>query len=378
MAADAALAAGMPLAKFRDETQAGLRAVLPVFAATANPVDITAALMTNSRLFSEILPIIASDPGADAVMVGVPVAGAAYDVPAFARDTAAFAAETGKPIAIAAPQPMVAGHFKATGLPVFPGETRAIKALDGFLRHHELMADIATRPPTIPVPPAPARPAALLNEADSLAVLLGAGVPVIRHRLCTSEDEAAAALQVLGGRVVVKGCSADVAHKSEHDLVRLNVTNDGAARAAFRDCKRILAQGQFRFDGVLLAPMVTARRELLIGAHRDPVFGVVVLIGDGGKYVEAMPDTIPLLPPFTAADVSAALRRLRIAPILAGVRGERPLDVAAYAAAVAAVAQLMLDDPAIARLDLNPVLVRSEGEGCLAIDAAIFRSGDAA
>ncbi len=377
MAADEASAAGMPLAKFREETQAGLRAVLPVFAATANPVDITAALMTNSRLFSEILPVIARDPGADAVMVGVPVAGAAYDVPAFARDTAAFAAETGKPITIAAPQRMVADHFKAAGLPTFPGETRAVEALDGFLQHHALMDRVAARPPAVPGPTLPGRPAVLLNEADSLALLRRAGVPVVDHRLCATEDEAAAALAALGGRVVVKGCSADIAHKSEHDLVRLNITTDSAVRAAFRDCQRILEAGDFKFDGVLVAPMVSGRRELLIGAHRDQVFGPIILIGDGGKYVEAMPDTAPLLPPFAAADVHAALARLRIAPLLAGVRGEPPMDTDAYAAAVLAVAQLMEADPAISSLDLNPVLVGSRDEGCMAIDAVIFRSGEA-
>ena len=75
----------------RDETQAELRAILPAFAATANPIDITAALLTNSRLFGDILPVIAKDPAADAFFVGIPVAGRAYDVEAFARDTAAFA-----------------------------------------------------------------------------------------------------------------------------------------------------------------------------------------------------------------------------------------------------------------------------------------------
>jgi acyl-CoA synthetase (NDP forming) len=377
MAADAASAAGMPLATLGEDTQAGLRAVLPSFAATANPVDITAALLTNSRLFSEILPVIARDPGADAVMIGVPVAGAAYDVAAFARDAAAFAAVTGKPVAITAPQPMVAGHFKAAGLPTFLVETQAVAALDGFIQHHALMARTRDRPASgaaspLPAPAQPASTARLLNEADSLALLARAGVPVVAHRLCGTEEEAVAALAALGGQVAVKGCSADLAHKSEHDLVRLGLTDPEAVRAAFRDCARILRAGGFRFDGVLVAAMVGGRREMLVGAHRDPIFGPVVLVGDGGTYVEAMPDTALLLPPFDAADVRAALARLRIAPVLAGVRGEAPMDVDAYAMAAVAVGRLMLDDPAVASLDLNPVLIGSQGEGCTAVDAAVF------
>jgi len=374
MAADAASDAGMPLAVLSAETQAGLRAVLPSFAATANPVDITAALLTNSRLFSEILPVIARDPAADAFMIGVPVAGAAYDVPAFARDAAAFAELTGKPLAITAPQPMVAGHFKAAGLPVFTFETQAIAALDGFIRHHALIARAHRRTAVAGMPGAGAGEGTLLNEADSLACLAAAGIPVVPHRLCRTADEAVAAWEELGGRVVVKGCSADLVHKSEHDLVRLNLADAAAVRGAFAGCQRILQDGGFRFDGVLVAAMARGRRELLIGAHRDPAFGPVVVLGDGGKYVEAMPDTALLLPPFDTDDVNAVLGRLRIAPVLRGVRGEPPMDTAAFATAAIAVGRLMLDDPAISSLDINPMLLSSVGEGCLAIDAVVFRA----
>ena len=90
--------------------------------------------------------------------------------------------------------------------------------------------------------------------------------------------------------------------------------------------------------------MATGRRELMIGARVDPVFGPVVLVGDGGKYVEAMPDSQVLLAPFDLASIEAALRRLRIAPLLDGVRGEPALDVAAFCAAALQVGRLMLDD----------------------------------
>ncbi len=374
MAADAASDAGMLLAALSAETQAGLRAVLPSFAATANPVDITAALLTNSRLFSEILPVIAHDPAADAFMIGVPVAGAAYDVPGFARDAAAFAALTGKPLAIAAPQPMVAGHFKAAGLPVFAFETQAISALDGFIRHHALIAQARQRVAAAEAPAPAMGKGRLLNEADSLACLATAGIPVVPHRLCRTPDEAAAAWEALGRRVVVKGCSADLAHKSEHDLVRLNLIDAAAVRSAFADCQRILQSGGLRFDGVLVAAMARGRRELLVGAHRDPGFGPVVVLGDGGKYVEAMPDTALLLPPFDIDDAHAALGRLRVAPVLHGVRGEPPMDVDAFAAAAVAAGRLMLDNPAILGLDINPMLLCSAGDGCVAIDAVIIRA----
>ncbi|MGI4793983.1 MAG: acetate--CoA ligase family protein [Janthinobacterium lividum] len=374
MAADAASAVGMPMARLSDETQAGLRAVLPTFAATTNPVDITAALLSNSRLFSEILPVIARDPAADAFMIGVPVAGAAYDVPVFARDAAAFAASTGKPLVIAAPQPGVAGAFAATGLPVYPYETQAIAALSGFIAHAELVSAAMARPPVAMASPVSSGTHRLLNEADSLRRLADAGVPVMAHRLCQSEDEAVAALAVLGGAVVLKGCSADIVHKSEHDLVRLGLTDADAVREAFTDCRRIVLEAGLRFDGVLVAPMLRGRREMLLGAHRDAVFGPVVLLGDGGKYVEAMPDTVLLLPPLDAGEVLAAIGGLRIAPVLGGVRGEAAMDVDALAAAAVAVGRLMVEDPSIVSLDVNPLLLGSAGAGVIALDAVVIQS----
>jgi acyl-CoA synthetase (NDP forming) len=129
MAADAATRLDMPLAQLAPGTRAEMAAVLPSFATTTNPVDITAALLTNSGLFGAILPAIARDPAADAFLIGIPVAGAAYDVDAFARDTAAFAETTGKPTVAAIPQPQVAAPFKARGIPVFETEAEAVAAL---------------------------------------------------------------------------------------------------------------------------------------------------------------------------------------------------------------------------------------------------------
>jgi acyl-CoA synthetase (NDP forming) len=370
MAADAATRLDMPLAQLAPGTRAEMAAVLPSFATTTNPVDITAALLTNSGLFGAILPAIARDPAADAFLIGIPVAGAAYDVDAFARDTAAFAETTGKPTVAAIPQPQVAAPFKARGIPVFETEAEAVAALAQFVAHHDRMRAAKQSAPVLRRPQQGAR---MLNEAESLARLADAGVPVVPHRLCTSAEQAVAALAALGGPVAVKGCSRDVAHKSELGLVRLGVATEAEVRAAYDEMQGALRARGIAFDGVLVARMAKGRRELLIGAHRDPVFGPVVLVGDGGKYVEAMPDTQVLLPPFDTDDVKRALARLRIAPLLAGTRGEPPMDVHAFASTAVAVGRWMCEASSpVASLDLNPVLVGSAGEGCLALDAVVF------
>jgi acyl-CoA synthetase (NDP forming) len=375
MAADAATFAGLQIATLNPETRVALDKLLPTFATTANPIDLTAALLSNNRLLSDILPIIARDDAADAFMVGFPIAGEGYDVPAFARDMAAFAGTTGKPIVVAASQVPIASEFRSAGLPTLPLEAEAIDALAQFIRHAELIERAKQRPaPTWSRPqPRTRRGERTLNEAESLALLAKAGLSIVPHKLCRSAAEAIAAWRELGGPVAVKGCSSDITHKSEHDLVRLNLDAEEEIRKAYGAIETAFATLKARFDGVIVARMVKGLREMMIGAHRDPIFGPVVVVGEGGKYVEALPDLKLLLPPLQSADVISALRELRCAPVLAGVRGEAPMDVSALARAAAQVSSLMQTArPEILSVDVNPLLLASEGEGYTIVDAVVI------
>src|SRR4051794_19207347 len=376
MTADAATNVGMPMAKLAEATDKKLKGILPSFATTTNPIDLTAALLSNGRLFGDILPVIAEDPAADAFLIGVPVAGPGYDVEAFARDTAAFGKQTGKPLVVAATQRSVADQFSAEGCTVFPTETEAVTALHQFLAHRELMARTRDRRPSRHS--GGSQPSSsgttMLNEADSLALLAARGVPVVPHRLCRSRAEAIAAFEAIGGPVVVKGCPADIAPKSELGPVKPGVKPREEAGDVYAQMEDITRKHGGRFDGVIIAAMAGGRREIMIGAHRDPVFGPVVAVGDGGKYVEIFRDTALLLPPFSEDDVRQALGTLRIAPLFEGVRGEPPMDVDALCDAVVKIGGLMLDPAAkVVSLDLNPVLLDSSGKGCVVVDAVVFQ-----
>jgi acetate---CoA ligase (ADP-forming) len=376
MTADAATAVGMPLAKLSADTDARLKGILPSFATTTNPIDLTAALLSNSRLFGDILPVLAEDPAADAFLIGVPVAGPGYDVEAFARDAAAFGRQTGKPLVIAATQKSVADQFTAEGSSVFPTETEAVVALHQFLAHRELMTRTKARKaqrPRVRTPLLSSASTTMLNEADSLALLGGLGIPVVAHRLCRSRSEAVAAFEAIGGPVAVKGCSADIAHKSELGLVRLGVRSGEQAGEIWSQMQTIIRGQGARFDGVIVAAMRSGRREIMIGAHRDAVFGPVVAVGDGGKYVEIFRDTALLLPPFSREEAKEAIGRLRVAPLIAGARGEAPMDVDSLCDTVLRIGELMLDPAArVMSLDLNPVLLDSAGQGCVVVDAVLF------
>jgi acyl-CoA synthetase (NDP forming) len=377
MAADKTHELAMPLAEFTAETRRDLASKLPAFASVGNPIDVTAALLSDNQLFGNVLPIVAKDPAADLLFISLPVAGTGYDVPLFAHDTASYAASTGRPVVLAAPLAPVRDEFRAAGIPTFTYDAEAIAALDQLAGHSALLRRRPQPwPPgdSVALPPGDGR---FLSEWDSVQLLAAHGMPIVGQRLCRTRDEAVAAFRALGGGpVVVKGCSAEVPHKSEAGLVRLGVASEAAAGEAFDALWRRLAELKVARDGVIVAAMVKGRRELALGARIDPQFGPVVLVGDGGKYIEALGDIALLLPPFDAEDVLDALGGLRIAPILDGVRGEPPLDLAPVCAMALRLGQLMLAASGkIASIDVNPVIVGAAGEPAVVVDALVERAG---
>ena len=374
MAADAAEELGLELPGFADSTQARLKKVLPAFATASNPLDVTGALLTDSGLFGAALAILGEEDACDLLMLAIPVAGAGYDVPRFARDTAQLRTRHGKSVAVAAPQAEVRAEFEKLGLPVFVRERDAMLALRQLAAHSELLRRKSATHAARPVLQLPAGNERFLNEYESLSLLQQAGIAVVEHRLCRDEAAARAAFRALGPKVVVKACSSSVPHKTEQGLVKLGLQDEESVAAVFRDFKARIPAG----DGVLVARHSAGRRELALGARRDEQFGPVVMIGDGGIYLEALKDFRLLLPPFGEDEVRTALAQLRIAPLLQGVRGEPPLDVAAYARMAVALGDAMLGwGGKVASVDVNPVMVFEEGAGAVAVDALIERAAAA-
>jgi len=375
-AADAAVDAGMALAELAPEVRRRVAAALPGFATSSNPIDVTAALLNNGRLLSDVLPPLAEDPGVDALVLAVPVLGQGYDVDAFAADTAAFAAS--RPAAVVSFHPPVASRFRAAGLPVFASEVEAVGALAQWTALHERRAraaELARRSPYVPAPRLLPAEVETLHEADGLALLAKAGVPVVAHRLCADADAAAAASAELGAPVALKGCSTRVAHKSELGLVALGLSSEAAVRAAFDLVDRRLRSIDPDAPGVLVCPMVSGVAELLLGARLDAVFGPVVVVGAGGLQVEVLPDVQVLLPPFDGRDVAEALARLRVSPLLEGFRGHPAADVAAFGVAAVALGSLIADAASgVVDVDANPVVVAAAGGGCTAVDALVRRA----
>lgn len=392
MAADAAERAGLELARPSERTATALEAVLPTFSTSRNPIDLTGALLSDSALFGRVLSVLADNPETDLVHIDIPVAGQGYDLDGFARATAGFVARSGKPTTVSAWQPSVAGPFAQAGLPVYDTIEDGLGALADLVRLADLDRAYAARAGGGRGDRASGLPDAaslrtrldaaggdrFLNEADSLGLLGQAGLPVTAFVACPANDPLPAALEALaayGAPVVLKACSARLPHKSDHGLVSLGLGTATALEAALRDQQERLAGLGVPAEAFLVAPMRPGRHELLLGVRRDPSFGPAVVVGDGGRLVEAMPDTAVLLSPFDEDEVLAALRGLRVWPLLAGARNAAPLDVEAFAAAAVRMGSLALAlGDSLASIDANPVMVGARGEGVWIVDALVERS----
>ena len=365
MAADYSEQRGIPLAQISSQARTRMKEVLPGFAALENPIDVTGALLGNSALFGAVLPIVGDDARSELALLAIPVAGTGYDVPRFAKDLKQFQEDYGHAVAVAAPQESVRAPFERLGLAAFEREREAIDALAQFADH----AALVRRPAAAPARGVRVGATRFLNEVESLAMLESVGVPVIEHALCRSEEEAIQAAKRLAGPVVMKACSPDVPHKSDHGLVSLNPADPVAEFRGLHD--KVLSLNA-KFEGVIVARLAPRGRELALGARLDPQFGPVVLVGDGGIYLEALKDFRLLLPPFAQDDVARKLAELRVAPLLAGVRGQAPRDVAAFAAMAVRLGEAMLRwDGAVASVDINPVIVFETGAGAVAVDGLV-------
>lgn len=371
MCADAAERAGLPLADLAPGTRDRLSGVLPSFGTASNPLDLTAAMLGKSDMFPRALDALGADPQGDMFLISIPVAGPGYDVPAFVAATARFVAEHGKPLVVSAPQDSVRKAFQDGGLPMYRNEIDAINALKQYSDHMNMTVGAALPRPR---PQAASGLSGPLDEAASLDILGRHGVPVVAHRLCADAEQAVAAFAALGGRVTLKGCAAEVPHKSEHGLVHLDLASAGAVRAAATDCLARLAALGVAAPRLLVAPMVKGLHEFMLGVMVDPAFGPVVVMGDGGTLVEVRKDIVSLRAPFTPADALAALARLRIAPLYGGFRGTPPLDLPALARAAAALGDFALAyEQALVSVDVNPVMALHDG--VVAVDAVVeFRS----
>ena len=368
-AADLAAETGVPFASLSPATAQRLAAVLDPGLAPANPLDVWATGRDTEPLAAECLSALAADPGVAAVALAVDLVPEFDGDESYPRAVLAAAAGTAKPVAVlaglsAAVDQAAAARLRAAGIPVLEGTRTGLLALRHLLDHAE--------PP--PAPPAAAPPGATAGRwrhrlaaggPELFGLLSDYGIAVVRARAAASRAAALAAAEEIGYPVVIKTAEPGIAHKSDVGGVRLGLAGPAAAAAAYDQLAGLLG------PRVLVCETAAPGTELALGLITDPAVGPLLVIGAGGIFVEIFSERVVLLAPVTRTAALAAVRRLRIAPVLAGSRGQPAADLGAIADAVTALSRLACDlGDALDALDINPLICGPAG--AVAADALLI------
>ena len=382
---DLAHEADVPLTQLTPSTTKALESLLDPGLPAVNPLDAWSTggpdyHVSMQQCFSTLL----ADPGAAiGAVVHDRVAGGGIHASYIDYLKVAHQA-TGKPAVLVA-NARGSGADELTvattraGFPVLDGIPAFLRGVKCLLDHRDRGARTIG---AAPVPPAAAVASwrarlgdgAKLDEHDALKFLRDLQLPANPCQVVDSEGAACQAAREFGYPVVLKTAARGVEHKTELDGVRLDLADEAALRAAWRDLERRLG------PRMLVAPMIRARGvEMLLGMVNDAQFGPVVVIGAGGIHVEALRDVLYALPPFDAAHARRLVHRLKCAPLLTSTRHAKPLAIDAFCDAAARFSGVVAAlSERLEEVDLNPVIVSAQG--CVIVDALVVarRTADAA
>jgi acetate---CoA ligase (ADP-forming) len=384
--ADRAEDEGIEIPEFAPETVERLRAVVPEFAATQNPVDVTGYILVDRNLLRNALTAVHDDPSLDALVVVTDLprtlpADPALIIDGF-RQTGELIRRSAKPIVVMGNTltditPVGREVAGQTGFPgVLGGIHHGLTALGRAVRWSQVHRAALAGPAVMPPVPAdleltvPDEPGASWSEYRASAFVAEHGIPVVPGVLATDPIAAAEAANALGYPVVVKLAADEVEHKSDIGGVKVGLRDPAEVMAAYADVVSAGREVGADVHGALVQPQRAGGIELLVGIVTDPVWGQVLAVGLGGVWVEILRDTAVLVLPVDRDQIRQALRSLRGAQLFDGPRGTEKADLDAVADAIAAAAALAgrLGDR-LEALEINPLLVR--GSQVEALDTLI-------
>jgi len=365
---------GLPLTDLHDADSPALRAALPPFVPVSNPLDMTAQGLSQPGIYTQSLGALLDDARVGAVVAGIiqsdPIT-AKIKVPAIVA--ALDGRSVGKPLVFAGldegadmPAHYIA-DLRERGIPWFPTTERAFRALAALTRRAgvDLRVDLPASTPVAGL----ADELGVVPEYRCKALLGPLGISFPAGAFAADAQAAVAAAQSVGYPVAMKAQAAALGHKSDAGGVMLNLGNDDAVRAAFATMYANVAayDASIQLDGVLIEKMGARGLEMIVGAKNDPEWGPVVLAGFGGVTAEILADVVLITPDLSHEAIVAKLMGLKQAALLAGYRGAPALDVAALARLIRQISAVLLAEPSIAEMDLNPVLLYPQG--AVALDA---------
>ncbi len=384
MATDAAERLNLMLATFAPETIETLRASLPPAAALYNPVDVIGDARADR--YRTALETIVRDPGVDSILVLL-TPQAMTQIEETAQVVVDVSSSSDKPIIAS----FMGGTEVARGIeilrlgnvPNYSFPERAVAALEAMSRYREWRDKPEEKPKRFRVDKAVvaevfgrARKAGrdALGDVEALQVLSAYGIPIPVSRLSHSPEESVRIAEEIGYPVVMKIVSPDILHKSDVGGVRIGLTSPEEVRnadiAIISNARRLAPEAEIW--GINVQRMVPRGRETILGVTRDPTFGHLIGFGLGGIYVEVLKDISFRVAPLTPSDAKAMIGEIRSYLLLRGVRGEEPADIDAIVDCALRLSQLVVDFPDISELDINPLMVLSQGHGAIAVDGRII------
>jgi acetyltransferase len=388
LATDALVANGGELAKLSETTLQKLDEFLPEHWSHGNPVDVLGD--ADSDRYAKAIEIAAQDPNSDGLLVVLAPQG---------MTNPTEIAERLKPYANSSGKPLLASWMGGTsiaageavlnngGVPTFPFPDTAARAFTYMWRYTENLRSLYQTPSPSEGSELDNSARAgverilhdtrqsgrlLLNEFESKQVLSLYGIPTVETRIARSEDEAVKQAAEIGFPVVLKIFSDTITHKTDVGGVKLNLRDESAVREAYEFIRSAVTEkaGANHFGGVTVQPMVKLDGyELILGSSVDSQFGPVLLFGSGGQLVEVYKDRALGLPPLNRTLAERLMEQTQIFKALKGVRGRKPVDLAALESLLVRFSQLVIEQSSIAEIDINPLI--ASPERMLALDARV-------
>nr|VFJ43601.1 MAG: acetyltransferase [Candidatus Kentron sp. DK] len=389
IATDVLLSRGGALATLRDETTDKLSQLLPSVCSRANPVDLQDH--APPERFAQVIRLLIEDRDVNGILVIFAVQ-ADTDPEAIARAIAGAGRGAGKPVLVA----WMGGSRAGAGIPILKkanlathtGPEQAVRAFLHLVSYARNIETLYQTPRDIPIhfqlnrtrlrkrlaPLLQKASDEKLNEHQGNAFLNAYGIPVTETRVAHTREEALSFAERMGYPVVLKILSPNIVHKMDEDGVVLDLKTPRAVADAYERFQEGI-RGRWRdrgVEGIIVQKMVRLEYgiEMILGAKKDPVFGPVIMVGRGGFAADVVRDRQVGLPPLNERLASRMLASLRCWPLLQGYRGRPRAAIEQLIEIMIRFSYLVSDYPEIEELDVNPLLVGSDG--AVALDTAVI------
>ncbi len=382
---DAAIAAGLKLAKFSDETTAILKKALPATANINNPVDVIGDARSDRYLAA--IQAAFDDQDVSGVFV-ILTPQSMTDIDTIATDVARIAEGQTKPIYTS----FMGEKDVASGIDILqrhkiPHYILPESMCDSYQAVYHFNKNVKSKIHQLPaldniqgelarklMDKVKVNGRSYIPEVETIEVLETYGLPVPRGKLASTVEEAVQIAEEIGYPVVMKVVSDDIIHKSDVKGVELNLGSADEVKDAWEriHSNALSAMPDASISGLYVIKMLKGAEEIILGIKRDPSFGPVLLFGLGGIFVEVFKDVSFGVAPLSRDEAMHMLEQTKAYKILKGTRGRNPRDMDSVVDALLRLGQLAVDFPEIEELDINPLFVLDKGMGCVLGDARMI------